>query len=223
MPQKSTAYFSLITATAALFFFAPSVCSSTDLSVDYQGKFGIGAELGYTRLPLRNRHAPDHVPGISGGFRIFWAITNAIGLEASIIGSNLRDYEPLMSIPSEDETLAPQVVAYPKVYRPQQQQLSVGVIYNLDIYRLTPSISAGFARMRTGAFSVERGATVMDNHLYLNLGADYRITSYVWAGFHTRFNLALSENAPYSGPIGFMIRITAVWTIERLSSSFKKR
>ena len=203
-----------------LFVLIASAAANTHA---YKGKLGVGGEFGATLLPPRDFHAPEYVRGITGGLRVFFGLTNSIGIEASVHGSKLQDYEPLVIYEATEEEIEPQVVSYPNVERPQQQQHSLGVIYVLDIYRLTPSFALGISRVRSGALSINRGASVLDNHLYSSLAIDYRITKYLWAGFQTRFNLALSDNSDYNGPVSFLMRLSYVWTLERLRNRPKHR
>ena len=182
----------------------------------FKGRIGIGSDFGITLLPPAHLHAPEHIPGITGGFRLFYGITNTIGVEAAVHGMNYRDYTPLVTVQPETEDAEPSIVEGDEVKKLQQQYLSAGMVYKLDLYRLTPGFSAGFTRIRTGARSVNGGASVFDYQLYAAIAADYRITRYFWAGIQIRKHLALSENAPYQGPTSFLLRFSMVWRIKQL-------
>ena len=203
----------------SLFFIStyPHICIA-DGYVKYRGLLGVSGDIGLTRLQPRDLNSPEYVRGLTGGLRVFYGITNTIGVEAMFHGSNLIDYSPTIVVQPEtdDELAEAEIVALPEVTHPQQQQYALGVFYILDSFRLMPSFGLGIARVRTGALSLNYGQTVADNHLYFSGMVDYKFTPWLWAGVNARINLQLSDNAGYERSANFLFRISLVWQLRKL-------
>ncbi len=225
----------LIIFTVVILVILRPQTGSADEYVKYKGLLGISGDFGLTRLQPSNLYSPEYVTGITGGIRVFYGITNTIGVEAMFHGSNLSDYTPIIgneqeTIPEEtlpgiepEPVVETDTIELPRVIRPQQQQYALGVLYVLDSFRLMPSFSLGYARVRTGAMSENYGLTVVDNHIYISGSADYKITPYLWTGFTARINIQLSDNAQYDRSVNLLFRISFVWQFRKLVSGIIPR
>ena len=231
--QHST-YFITIFIVVTLGILPPRI-STADEYVKYKGLLGISGDFGLTRLQPSDLYSPEYVNGITGGLRVFYGITNTIGVEAMFHGSNLSDYTPIIGneqeiIPEEtlpgiepEPVVETETIELPRVIRPQQQQYALGMLYVLDSFRLMPSFSLGYARVLTGAMSENYGRTVADNHIYISGSADYKITPYLWTGFTARINIQLSDNAQYDRSVNFLFRVSFVWQFRKLVSGIIPR
>ncbi|MBN2531033.1 MAG: hypothetical protein JXR76_31895 [Deltaproteobacteria bacterium] len=195
----------------------------------YKGALGISGQTGISFLPTKKLNSPESIPGLTGGIRVFFGITNAIGIEAAFSGAIYQNYTPTISQSVADENGqegAPNIISLTPIERPQQQQYSIGLIYNFDNYRLIPSFSLGVARTVTGARSVSYGESFPDNHLYISGALDFKITPRVWAGMSVRINTPISDNLPptiaYGGSSCILLRMSYVWRIRRYDSQQKR-
>ena len=197
----------LVAALAAAALAPESIAAS-----EWEGVFGLEAGGGYTVASLRSAASPGSLNGGAVRARLFYGLTDWLGVAATGQIAWFEDRRPLATINYEDETGAlMSALGYGgEITRTRLQDLGASFIYALDVLRVVPFLAAGVASMR----AVEEAAGVErvehDVVLRFEVGADIAAMERFWIGASVVFDIFLTQRAEISGQTAILIRAAVV-------------
>lgn len=182
---------------------------------DCKGLLGTGLDIGYAVRPTESIVTPSAVHGGVGRLRLFYALTNWVGLEASGAATLYGGYVPGAEVAVIDAMgiTTKELHALPRVTRLRSRDLHLGMVYFVDLLRLMPSLGIGVVATRLSWLTPEFLYRVYDVGLRVALHVDWRVTSFFWAGVGAESTIPLSRKAPYGATTGFVVRLTYLFRL----------
>jgi hypothetical protein len=179
---------------------------------EWEGVFGLEAGGGYAIAAPRTAAEPSALNGGALRARLFYGLTDALGVAVTGQIAWFEARRPVASIGSLDET--GQVVSGlgygDEITRTRLQDLGGSLIYTLDVLRVVPFLSAGVASMRTVE---EDSAAVRVEHdlvLRFEVGADVAALDWFWIGASAVFDTFLTQRADFTAQTTFLVRASVV-------------
>jgi hypothetical protein len=187
---------------------------------EWEGVLGLEAGGGYSTASPRSASSPSALNGGAVRARLYYGLTDALGVAVTGQIAWLQDRRPVASIQYEDETGAMlSALGYGDVItRTRLQDLGGSLIYTLDVLRVVPFLAAGVASMRV----VEEvaGAERVDHDVVLRfeIGADFAAHERFRIGASAVFDLFLTRHSDFTAQTAFLIRAAVVLGPAKLGS-----
>jgi hypothetical protein len=191
---------------------AASLVPGGAVASEWEGVLGLEVGGGYGVASPRTNSAPSSLSGGAARARLFYGLTDALGVA---ITGQIAWYEarrPAVLIERQDETgaLVSGMGYGDAITRTRLQDLGGSFIYTLDVLRVVPFLAAGVASMRT----VEETAAVErvehDVVLRFEIGADVATLDWFWIGASVVFDTFLTQRADFTAQTAFLIRAAVV-------------
>jgi hypothetical protein len=199
-----------LAAAAVAALAAPSVARAEEAA--WEGAIGLEAGGGYAIAAPRTAAAPSSLSGGAFRARIWYGLTDALGVAVTGQISWFQGRRPLSEIQYEDETgaLVSGLGYGAAITQTRLQDLGGSLIYALDVLRVVPFLAAGVASLR----AVETGAAgeriEHDVVLRFEIGVDVAALARFRIGASATFDTFLTQRADFTAQTAFLIRAAVV-------------